>query len=426
VNESLIGLKSMRTALLALDQDVVDATRIERIRLLEELKSACAAAQAVETAAFVDSQRAVQRQSGVPAERAERGIASQVGLAKRCSPHAAARFVGWAKILTTELPATFKALQRGQITEWRATLLARETLFLSREHRAQLDAELAPRAEHLGDKRLVAEARKLAYELDPAGYVERQRAAEKDRRVSLRPAPDTMSRLTALLPVTDGVGAYAALCRDADALIAAGDPRTRGQVMADLVTERLTGQATAHGVPVEVNLVISTDTLLGNGDEPAHLDGVGPVPAPAARDMILDTGAPMWLRRIFTAPGSGQIVAVESKRRLFTPGQRRWIKLRDQYCRTPWCEAPIRHTDHVQPHDDGGATRIDNGQGLCVACNHAKQAPGWRARPGPGGTITTVTPTGHRYRSRPPSLPGRPRGSPMECTAADFIWSAAA
>jgi hypothetical protein len=422
MSDSLAGvLAAVRDLAVASE----DAARVDQIRAVEELKAAAAAAQARVTASFVDSQRRAQRDAGVKAERCERGIAAQVGLAKRCSPHAAARFVGWAKILTTELPATFAALQRGAITEWRATLLARETVFLSREDRAQLDAQLAPRAEQLGDKRLVAEARKLAYELDPAGYVERQRAAEKDRRVSLRPAPDTMARLTALLPVAGGVGAYAALCRDADARIAAGDPRTRGQVMADLLTERLTGHANADGAPVEVNLVISTDTLLGNGDEPAQVDGLGPVPAPAAREMVLHTGAPVWLRRIFTAPGSGHIVAVESKRRLFTPGQRRWIRLRDQYCRTPWCEAPIRHVDHVQPHDAGGPTSIDNGQGLCVACNHAKQAPGWRARPGPAGTITTITPTGHRYRSRPPDLPGRPRGSPLERIAADYLWPAA-
>jgi hypothetical protein len=418
-------LAALIRALHQVDPGADDAIRIDRIRLLEELKAAAAAAQAVETAAFAESQRRAQRDAGVKAERCERGIAAQVGLAKRCSPHAAARFVGWAKILTTELPQTFAALQRGAITEWRATLLARETVFLSRADRARVDAQLAPRLEQLGDKRLVAEARKLAYELDPAGFVQRQRAAEQDRRVTLRPAPDTMARLTALLPVTDGVSAYAALCRDADARIAAGDPRTRSQLMADLLTERLTGQRSVQGTPVEVNLVISTDTLLGNGDEPAHLDGLGPVPAPAARDLILNTGAPVWLRRVFTAPGSGQIVAVESRRRLFTPGQRRWIKLRDQHCRTPWCEAPIRHVDHVQPHDDGGTTSINNGQGLCQACNHAKQAPGWKARPGPAGTVTTTTPTGHRYRSRPPRLLGRPRGSPLERQVVELFWPAA-
>jgi len=56
---------------------------------------------------------------------------------------------------------------------------------------------------------------------------------------------------------------------------------------------------------------------------------------------------------------------------------------------------------------EGGATSADNGQGLCEACNHAKQAPGWRARPSPasgGRDIETTTPTGHTYRSGPPAV----------------------
>ncbi|TAM91350.1 MAG: HNH endonuclease [Jatrophihabitans sp.] len=403
-----------------------DGARVDQIRALEELKAAASAAQAWVTTCFVDSQRAAQRAAGVPAERAERGIAAQVGLAKRCSPHAAARFAGWAKVLTGELPQTLAALRRGEITEWRATLLARETVFLSREHRAQVDAEVAPRAERLGDRRLVAEARALAYRLDPAGFVARQRQAERDRRVTLRPVPEVMTRLTATLPMAQGVASHVALGRAADALIAAGDPRSRGQVMADLLVQRLTGQASAAGTPIEVNLVISTDTLLGDGDEPAHLDGVGPVPAPAARDLVLDTDAPVWLRRVFTAPGSGRIVALETRRRLFTAGQRRWVRLRDRYCRTPWCEAPIRHADHLLAHEHGGKTSVANAQGLCVACNHAKQAPGWRARPGPGAAIDLITPTGHRYRSHPAPPRGHQRGSPLERRAADLIWPVAA
>ena len=56
---------------------------------------------------------------------------------------------------------------------------------------------------------------------------------------------------------------------------------------------------------------------------------------------------------------------------------------------------------------EGGSTDADNGQGLCEACNHAKQAPGWRARPSPaegGHEIETTTPTGHTYGSSPPVL----------------------
>jgi hypothetical protein len=52
--------------------------------------------------------------------------------------------------------------------------------------------------------------------------------------------------------------------------------------MADTLVERVTGQASADQVPVEVNLVIDTDTLLGNGSEPALLNGE-PLPARTRR-----------------------------------------------------------------------------------------------------------------------------------------------
>ncbi|MDQ4051959.1 MAG: HNH endonuclease, partial [Actinomycetota bacterium] len=82
------------------------------------------------------------------------------------------------------------------------------------------------------------------------------------------------------------------------------------------------------------------------------------------------------------------------------------IRLRDQRCRTPWCDAPVRHTDHAEAANEGGPTNAANGQGLCEACNHAKQAPGWtaRPRPGPRHTIKTTTPTGHTYTSTAPPL----------------------
>ena len=91
---------------------------------------------------------------------------------------------------------------------------------------------------------------------------------------------------------------------------------------------------------------------------------------------------------------------------------------------------PIRHTDHIHPWNHHGKTTVANGQGLCVACNHAKQAPGWKARPGPDGMITTITPTGHSYTSRPPAPPGGdPTRSRLEDevhTLLDLAWARAA
>jgi hypothetical protein len=276
---------------------------------------------------------------------------------------------------------------------------------LGRDDRRVTDAELGGRLGRMGDGEVEAAARRIAYRLDPQAFMARTRGEAKHRRVSLRPAPTVMSRLTSFLPVAQGVAAYAALAQEADRLVAAGDPRSRDQIMADTLVERVTGQAAADSPPVEVHLVMTDSTLLGEGAEPAELVGGGPVPAPVARALLRDTDAQVWVRRLFTRPDDGALVAMESRRRLFPKGLRRFLVLRDRGCRTPWCGAPIRHVDHVVPVEDGGPTSEANGQGMCAACNYAKQAPGWRARAGPegaGSSVATTTPTGHTYVSRPP------------------------
>ena len=117
-----------------------------------------------------------------------------------------------------------------------------------------------------------------------------------------------------------------------------------------------------------------------------------------------DPDVPMWLRRLYTRPDTGDLVAMDSRRRTFTGSMRHWFHVRDQTCRTPYCDAPIRHIDHLHPAADGGPTSLTNGQGDCAACNHATQAPGW-SKTTDGDTITTRTPTGATYQSRPPDPP---------------------
>ena len=158
---------------------------------------------------------------------------------------------------------------------------------------------------------------------------------------------------------------------------------------------------------VMINLVITDDTLFAGGTEPGWVDGYGPVPADLAREMA--TSEQAWLRRLYTAPTTGELVAMDSTARIFPTKLAQFLRLRDQRCRTPWCDAPIRHADHVEAADDGGPTTATNGQGLCEACNYNKQAIGWRAkpRPGPGHEVETITPTGHTYSSTAPAITER-------------------
>ncbi|TWF77196.1 uncharacterized protein DUF222 [Pseudonocardia hierapolitana] len=400
------------------DRDVPDTERIEQLRALERLKSAAAAAQARIAVDLDTSMRAGHAATGMPAQRQGRGVAAQVALARQESPYRGGRHLGLAKVLVAEMPHTLTALEQGAISEWRAGLLAQETIFLSKEYRQLVDAHLCADPSGLtgwGDRRLTAEIRKIAYRLDPAGYTRRRAKAESERRVTSRPAPDVMARVTALLPVAHGVAVHAALREAADTAIAAGDGRTRGQLMADTLVERVTGQATATGVPVEIHLIMTDRTLLGEGEgdgreQPALLAGYGPIPAGLARRLAV-TGAETetaWLRRLYVIPESGRLVGMDSTRRVFPAGLARFIEIRDQYCTTPWCDAPIRHIDHALPHHQGGATSAENGNGTCAQCNYARQAPGWEIRPEPGSrhTLRITTPTGHGYRSTAPPPPG--------------------
>ena len=434
-----------------------DPELINTLRSLEDLKAAASAAQARITAAFDASQRRQQAAAGVPRKDLGRGIAAQIALARRESPNRGGRLLGLAKALTTEMPHTLQALTQGRISEWRATLLVRETACLDPQDRAWVDAEVAgdlPVLETLGDRQIISRTRAAALRLDPQAAVDRAAKAVSDRFVSCRPAPDTMTYLTGLLPVAQGVGVFAALSREADRLRAAGDGRGRGQIMADTLVERVTGQAEAGGIPVQVQLVMTERSLLGSGPEPALVPGYGPVPAQWARDLIRSTGNPgtgtgtgtdtagktgntgkagrpavvdraagRWIRRLYTDPVTGGLVAMDSRARLFPRSLARFIAVRDQTCRTPWCGAPIRQIDHIQPHHTGGATSAGNGQGLCQACNQAKEAPGWTAHTtdphtttgtcGTAGTagrhtVRITTPTGHTYESTAPPLPGSP------------------
>ncbi len=472
------------------DLEASAAELVDQITAREDAKDAIAADQARLMVALDQRMRAERAGKGVPAARQGEGIAKQVGLARRESPNQGALLLGRAKVLVNQMPHTLTALQAGYLNERRAAILVTETDCLTPEDRAAVDEELAGNPERLhgmGNRQLEAEAKRAAYRLDARAVVKRAAKAEADRYVSSRPEPDVMVSVRTLLPVAQGVAVMAALHREADRLANAGDPRTRGQVMADTVFERVTGRSTADPARLEVQLVMTDRALLQGGNEPAWLTGYGIVPAQYARDLIrlpqdlppdpaasgragaggnragqsppdqnrpgppgsgfgqkappgAGTGqkAPpagtepgwqtarelakqerlrtlkvggvedVWIRRLYTAPGTGQLLGMDSKARKFPDGIRRMVMARDASCGGPWCDAPIRHIDHIVAWSEGGPTTLANGQGLCERCNHAKEADGWSAKPldGPRRSVKTTTPTGHTYTSTAPPLPG--------------------
>lgn len=402
---------------------VGDAARIDELAVLERVKGAVAARQARVTDAFARSQQAEGAAVGVSPAEVGRSVCAQVALARRDGPARGSRHVGLARALVREMPGVLGVLAQGLTTEWRATVIVRETAHLSVEQRAQVDAAIAGGLAGWGDARTEREVRAWAQRLDPYGAARRAAKAAGDRRVTVRPAPDCMTYVTALLPVKDGVAVFGALHRAAMAgACQVQEQRGKGQIMADELVRRVLtpGEGAAVVPEVGVHLVMTDRTLVDADDEPGVVVGYGPVPAPVARDLVrADARTRVWVRRLYTDAGSGELAGTDARQRDFPAVARMFLTVRDQVCRTPWCGSPIRHADHAVAVARGGVTDIGNGNGRCARCNLTKDVAGWATRVQDGAIVTT-TPTGHRYVSRPPKPPGsRPWLPTIEI---DFQW----
>ena len=424
---------------------VSDAVRIDRIARLEKLRAVTAALQLAETVRFGQSQTAAQLARKVHPREIGAGIADQIGLACGLSAFQGGRRLGAARALWFDLPQTFAALTAGDLSERVAEAVVHETRHLEHDLRQQVDAQVITAGiTEMGLWAATACAKKYAYEADRAGYVERGRTERKQRRVTLRPAPDTMSFLTGHLPVEQGVACLAALKLHTDARKAVGDARTRGQIMADTLVERITGQAAAADVNVEVQIILPAELLSDPAsNRTAIVHGYGPIPGGWPTQIIdASRGRKTW-REITTRPPSGSpepespepespslmeariihlfseprrqaagnVAGIGKRVRRFTGKLAELIRLRDQTCRMPYCDAQIRHLDHIVEYRHGGPTSLTNGQGLCERHNYLRSVPGWRTDlihrglDGPAHETIITTPTGHQYRSRAPDPP---------------------
>ncbi|MHA3702062.1 HNH endonuclease [Jatrophihabitans sp. YIM 134969] len=357
--------------------------RLARIAELDAQRCRLAAEIARETAALASEQRAAIEveiatvpKPGVGRarrrEHARRQLVTELGQALRVSPWHAGQYLRWAVEAPTDTPGTFALLERGELSERRARLVFDQVAPLEQVDRQIVDAGIAANLHGWGDRTLTRRTRAAVQELDPAGACARAAKAATERRVSTRPAPDAMGWQTLLAPMVQVVACRAALeqaVRDAQA---AGDQRARDQIMADTVVERITGQTSAAAVPLAVQLVITDRTLLGASNAPARLADGSPIPAPLARAMVLDTDVAHRVRRLFCDP-VGRLITAETASRQFTKAMADFVALRDEdTCTTAYCDAPIRHVDHHQPHTHGGPTSLANARGMCVWCNQTK------------------------------------------------------
>jgi hypothetical protein len=301
-----------------------------------------------------------------PSSITESHVHAEVALARRVGEGAATSSIELARALAVSFPGFAAALRAGELSEWHCRELVRATRAITDPAvLAGVESRVLPKARRLTPSRLRSALQYAIAALDPDATVRRE-SARADRYVSCRPLPDGMGFLGLVHDWGTVSAMHAAITADAAALrttrgaaaaVRDGDDDARsGACQADAFAARVLGAIADDGnltwdrceQTVSLSLVIDLETLRGEADRPALLDGE-PVPASAGRELA--GSATRW-RRAVTEPVTGHLLDYGTEQYL-PAALRRYILARDHYCRVPGCttRASSRlEVDHATPY----------------------------------------------------------------------------
>ena len=393
--------------------DAAQAELLESIAQLDRVMASMAALRA----RMVDQARellveVVASQPNARGGRRDRELArdllvSELAPLLRITLGAAAGLVAESRSLVAELPATLEALGAGRISYRHATTVVENAYSLPDEARAAYEHAVLRDADRLNVARFRDRARRVRERLHPDSISTRRRAQLERRSVAIDPGRDGMVWLSAYLPAETGVAIDDRLDRLAASMRDPADDRTFAQLRADAFCELLVRGAvpgTAQGgIRAQVFVTVPVLTLLGHDDEPATLDGYGPIPPEAAR--VLAAEASSFIR-LLTHPETGSVLSVGRDRYAVPADLRNYLRVRDETCRGVGCgrRAATSDIDHGQAWGDGGPTSADNLAHLCRGDHTRKHRLGWRAKHLPGGVMQWTSPFGRTYLTEPATV----------------------
>jgi hypothetical protein len=322
-------------------------------------------------------------------------LVDHVALVLGVSGAAAGSRVAMAQDLTSRLPSTLAALERGEVDLLRARAISEGTRVLSPEQAAVVEQRVLPRAVEQTAPQLRQSVRRAVLRVDPDGAQRRHTRAKRGRRVELYPADDGMATLWAILPAPAARAIYDTVDAHARHTAGADDDRCADERRADAFVDLVLGAATAPATQVVVNVPVGT--LLGLDGAPGELAGYGPIPAGMARELAADA---TW-RRILTDPVEGKVL--EFGRTTYRPpaALADFVRARDKTCRFPSCNRAAQHCDldHRVPHPEG-PTSPDNVDVLCRRHHRLKHTTGWMTARLPNGDYNWRSPAGRYYLCR--------------------------
>ncbi|MDP9996794.1 HNH endonuclease signature motif containing protein [Pseudarthrobacter sulfonivorans] len=403
-----------------------------------------------------------------PAQAREMAVTAEVACALTIGGRAAGSFLALSHALTTALPLTLAALQSGSISWQHARVMADEAATLDPAGAAALEAHFldpdAPGAAsgcpagEMPASRFRHRARTWRERHHTESLEKRHAKGLLDRRMEYCPDQDGMAWLTAYLPADQAAAIWNRTTAIARGLQGPDESRTLTQLRADAFATALLshgnqlsgGNQLSNGdhegsgpgqVPpprAQVLVTVPVFSLLGVTEEPAMLDGYGPIPASMARDLVAN-GADSFYR-VLIDPRDGAPLEIGRTSYRLTKAMRNWLRLRDGKCSFPGCnnQSLDNEADHLLAWAQGGTTGISNLGQACPAHHKLRHTTPWTPTPAtqnePPGWIS---PFGRRYRSehqdwepphwptqlnqpdplKQPDLlkqPARPRGGPPD------------
>lgn len=349
-------------------------------------------------------------------EIAWRSMVAEVAVMLRLADRTVQSMMGAATALVRTLPATLEALESGQISLAHARVILEHAHGIDGEERSTFERLMIERACSATPGKLASAARIAAARLRAESFEESHAEACGARGVFLRDLDNGMSELLHLLPTPFATAIFDRLTRQAKAVAATGDPRTRDQLRSDLATDLLlTGEPSsgdeaphtaAEGIRAEISITIPALTLLGASNEPATITGRGPIDLDTA--LRLASTAPEFTR-ILTQPVTGMVVAVDTYRP--STSLRRYLAARDRHCRFPTCNRDAKwcDLDHTVAWEDGGKSVPENLAYLCRGHHTLKHHSRWRVRQTRPGILEWTSPQGHVVTSSAQPPPTEPR-----------------
>jgi len=414
--------------------------RLERLEVTARLEARLSAMKARDAAEAVGFQQTMTPSDASVTDRtyAEMSTVEEIAGVLTVSSSAAGAFVEQSRKVCS-LPLVFKALSAGAMSWQHAKVIADETEGLTPEGAVKLVAHFFdPDAPHpargaapgeLVPSRFRAKVRAWRERHHPETIEKRHTKGVADRRMEYTPDRDGMAWVSLYLPGDTACAIWNRTTATARGLQGPNEPRTLTQLRPDIAASQLLGaghtlRGAGNAVDTTCNATTSTAvteiskvptpradvlvmvpvlSLLGATDEPAVLDGLGPIPASMARKLV--AGGADSFYRVLIDPRDGAPLEIGRKNYRLTETIKRWIRMRDAKCTFPGCtnHTPDNETDHLQAWKHGGSTDVSNLAQLCPKHHRLKHHSQWTPDPAtnndpPGWT----SPTGRHYKPEHP------------------------